>query len=361
MIFYGAQMSFAVTTQYSKYSMNYDNYEPYNTYQLNDFILDDSFQRWAQGEANPFWDQFSQVYPEKEHLIREAKMMLGALSVEETSLTDTEKANYLSAIYHKIDERENRNKRVIPFIGSTYFRYAASVSVLILLSVLLYYVFLIRPFQYYETAYGENVSVTLADGTEVILNAHSSLKVLRNLEQQAIREVWLEGEAFFKVNAMQVEEGRSSFIVHTPNLDVQVLGTHFNVKSREGNTRVMLEEGSVKVANLASQENMMMTPGEAVELDDKVGKIKKEIAKENKELAWQTNQFVFDNERLSVIANEIFQFYGIAVEFEDPAMGENIFTAEVSRDNLPLLITLLEEAFQMDIQQEGNTLFFQYK
>lgn len=330
--------------------------ENYKTYQLNDFILDESFQAWVQGYKDPFWDHFLDLYPEKKGVFDEARLMIGALSVPEQKLSDTEKEKYLAAIYLKVDQRADKTGVVKNNYFSAGWKYAASFAALMLFSGLLYYLLLIRPFDYYETAYQENQTFQLADGTEVLLNAHSNLKVQQNLQSKDVREVWLEGEAFFKVNKIKQDGEASTFIVHTPNLDVQVLGTHFNVKSRDGNTRVMLEEGSVKVANVNTQENLLMVPGEAVELNEKEGKIRKELAKESKELAWQNNYFNFENESLGEVAKEIYQYYGVEVEFEQAEMRDYIFTAEVSRENLPLLQTLIEEAFQLKIVKEGDVM-----
>ncbi|MDF9796608.1 transmembrane sensor [Catalinimonas alkaloidigena] len=334
--------------------MNKENYE---TYQLSDFILDESFQAWVQGKHDPFWDHFLDEYPEKNNVFKEARLMVEALSVSEQKLSVTEKENYLAAIYLKAEQRE-KSRDKSPYL-LPYWKYAASLTALILLSGLVYYFFLSTSFQYYETAYQETQRFQLADGTEVVLNANSTLKVLPDLQDKDVREVWLDGEAFFKVNQLMQEGDSSTFVVHTPNLDVQVLGTHFNVKSRDGNTRVMLEEGSVKVANVNTRENLLMSPGEAIELNEREGKIKKELAKESKELAWQHNYFIFENESLADVAAEIYQYYGIQVRFEEAEMRDYIFTAEVSRENLPLLQTLIEEAFDMRIKREGNAMIFQ--
>lgn len=351
-------MSFAVTTTYSKELMEKKQYENYRSYQLNDFVLDESFQRWVQGEHNPFWDHFAEEFPEKESIIKEACTISGVLSVPEKPLSAQEKERQLLAIYNKVEQRKPKNKQIL-FAGK--WRYAAAISAFVLLGGLLYYFFFVTPFQYYQTAYQQTKTFVLEDGTEVRLNANSSLKVYRDLQSQAIREVWLEGEAYFKVNKIKHEDEASTFVVHTMNLDVQVLGTHFNVRSRGGNTRVLLEEGSVKVANVNTEENLLMTPGEAVEFDPSEGKIIKEQAADAKELAWQENYFVFENEKLSAVAEEIQQYYGIRLSFEDPEMEKYIFTAEVSRDNLPLLQTLIEGAFALEIERKGNSMLLRKK
>ncbi|WPP51738.1 FecR family protein [Catalinimonas niigatensis] len=340
--------------------MEKEQYKNYQSYQLNDFLLDENFQRWVQGEKNSFWDHFAEVFPNKENTIKEAYRIVGALSIPEKPLSAKEKERQLAAIYDRLEQRNPKQKNKLIFFTGKW-RYAAAVSAVVMFTGLLYYLFLLRPFQYYETTYQQTETFSLDDGTEVSLNANSSLKVYRDLQDKSVREVWLEGEAYFKVTKLSLGKDTSTFVVHTPNLDVQVLGTQFNVRSRDGNTRVLLEEGSVKVENASTQENLLMIPGETVELNDSGGKIKKEVLIDKKELAWQKNFFVFDNEKLSIVAKEIQQYYGIQVTFEDPAMEDYIFTAEVSRTNLPLLQTLIEEAFTLEVKREGNTILLQRK
>lgn len=340
--------------------MKKDSYKNYQSYQLIDFVLDESFQRWIQGEKNPFWDQFAEILPEKKNILEEARIMVETLSTPEKPLATQEKERQLAAIYGKVAQRESKHHHQ-PTFWTTKWQYAATIAAFAVISGLLYYFFLFTPFQYYKTAYRQTKTFLLEDGTEVKLNANSSLKVYQDMHTKDIREVWLEGEAYFKVTKIRHEDDASTFVVHTPNLDVQVLGTHFNVRSRKGNTRVLLEEGSVKVANVNTHENLLMTPGEAVELNAYESKIRIEQAIYMKELAWQENFFVFENEKLSVVAEEVQQYYGIQMQFEDPAMAAYIFTATVPRDNLPLLETLIAEAFTLNIERDGNHMLLQKK
>src|SRR5688572_14328268 len=80
-----------------------------------------------------------------------------------------------------------------------------------------------------KTAYGQVTRQQLPDGSEVILNANSSISYSDGWEKGGEREVWVKGEAFFKVAKTAT---KSKFIVHTDQLDVVVTGTQFNVVSR---------------------------------------------------------------------------------------------------------------------------------
>lgn len=98
---------------------------------------------------------------------------------------------------------------------------------------------------------GARQAVTLPDGSVAELNAGSSLRWARGFRpwlvaEGATREVWLEGEAFFRVT-----RGARPFVVRTWNARVTVLGTRFAVRARDeraGGTAVTVEEGRVRLA-----------------------------------------------------------------------------------------------------------------
>ncbi|KAA1243579.1 FecR family protein [Aquimarina sp. RZ0] len=98
----------------------------------------------------------------------------------------------------------------------------------------------------YSTDFGEQTSLTLPDGSEVILNSKSSLK-FKKADWDTNRTVTLTGEAFFKV-----KKG-SDFLVNTSSGDVSVLGTQFNVNSSSDFFEVMCHEGKVKAIGTAGK------------------------------------------------------------------------------------------------------------
>jgi ferric-dicitrate binding protein FerR (iron transport regulator) len=115
----------------------------------------------------------------------------------------------------------------------------------------------------YATPYGTTQQVQLADGSQVVLNANSTLKVSRRLATNSLREVWITGEAFFSVAKTAT---KSRFVVHTSQADVEVLGTRFNVQDRRGKTVILLDEGKVKLIPTARPQlkPVLMDPQELV-------------------------------------------------------------------------------------------------
>lgn len=334
--------------------MHQELYEQYSHYKPEDFLLDSSFQRWVQGEPSAFWSNFVRLYPEKQTEIQEATELYKSLYRTEKPLHEAYKAEQLKAIYQKIEHR--RSVAVRPLHRLSYVRYAAA-AILLMLAGLTYFYFGTASYQEYQTSYQETRKLQLADGTEVILNANSHLRAFNEVEEGQPREVWLTGEAFFKVSKSAAADASSRFVVHVPNLDVQVLGTHFNVKSRAGNTQVLLEEGAVEVASVTRQEKLLMAPGEIIELNHEDRKIRKRLKTDDAELAWRDNVFHFQNAPLSEVAEQISNYYGMDVRFSDEKMKAYVFTARVPRDDLPLLRSLIEAAFGLQLRSDKNTIF----
>lgn len=103
----------------------------------------------------------------------------------------------------------------------------------------------------YETGYGENIEFVLEDGSRIHLNANSKLTWKKNWKNTGIRQVRLEGEAYFDVEHLNEDDDSSArmpFEVYTPDLTIRVLGTSFNAIQRRGKTEVLLDEGEVELA-----------------------------------------------------------------------------------------------------------------
>ena len=137
-----------------------------------------------------------------------------------------------------------------PFFKRRSFWVGAAASLALILSVA--YLFNLNTPTELSSKSGEMKQIELPDGSTAILNAGSSLMFDRDNWSNE-RLVTLEGEAFF-----HVKKG-NSFIVNTPNGNVKVLGTSFNVFSRGSDFSVSCKTGKVEVSNTANA--VLLTPG----------------------------------------------------------------------------------------------------
>ena len=170
-----------------------------------------------------------------------------------------------------------------------------------------------------STPAGTTTSITLGDGTQVLLSANSRLSYDKDFTDKK-REVTLVGEARFSV----AKDANRPFIVRTEQIQTQVLGTVFDVKAYpQTPTDVTLYEGKVEVS-LNGNSPRLMQPGEQASLNKK-GELKLTKAS-GTEGKWTEGEFAFDDKGLKSVMQEIGSWYNISVVFHSrPLLDERIY------------------------------------
>lgn len=236
---------------------------------------------------------------------------------------------------------------------------AAAVSTLLLIAfVLVYYA---NPAVLtVSTSYREQQTVSLPDGSVVIVNANSRLSYPEVWEEDKTREVWLEGEAYFKVSKQKAGDSSPvKFIVHANDLDIQVLGTAFNVLNRAEGVQVVLAEGKVHLQNDKTKLSLDMQPGEMVSYhsgnDAPVvhQKVNTQVL-----TSWKDAALVFQDETLGKIADRLEDTYGYRIIFEDEAIRQEKFTVSIPANEVELLFPMLTRAFSLEMRRTKNQIIF---
>lgn len=242
---------------------------------------------------------------------------------------------------------------------------AASVSLLLGLATWL----LREPIMYktYVTAYGQLERIQLPDGSQVFLNANSSLRVPRmifgyDLSGQQERIAFLTGEAKFSVT--HTRDNRRFVVKAGRQVDVEVLGTEFLVFNRERATRVMLMKGRVKLhcqrPNQPKQQ-LIMQPGEAVTVYD-AGKLAvNAVAQPDDYVAWTEHRFVFDDTPLREIGYLIKENYGLDVAIKGTKLAERKLTGTFEAANADELLNVLEELMDVNVVRQRNRVIISEK
>lgn len=229
--------------------------------------------------------------------------------------------------------------------------YAVAASLAGLLAIATYFLIQSVTTVTYRTAYGETQRVLLPDSSVVTLNGNSSV---RFASEWKAREVHLEGEAFFEVRKQPVGP-RQKFLVHTQQLDVEVLGTTFNVAQRRDHTQVVLRSGKVRL-NTPAGEELLMEPGELAELSETQNNLRKRSVDITPHLAWRDQELIFRQTRLAEIARELEDTYGLDVTFADQSLAEKKLTGTFAADRLEVLLKAMEEVHQLSVTRQGNEI-----
>ncbi|MDO1451195.1 FecR domain-containing protein [Rhodocytophaga aerolata] len=216
-------------------------------------------------------------------------------------------------------------------------------------------------YQTYTTQFGETKTIILADQSQVVLNAHSTLKVPRDMFAAGAREVWLTGEGFFNIAKHPIHQ---KFLVHTDKLDIEVLGTKFNVSDRRGSARIVLEEGKVKVTPVAvdapeREEALVMHPGESIEVTSARRAPVKKYVKPELYTAWRENKLIFEQTPLFEVLQTIEDYYGIQFVVEDSSLSKEQFTGVLPNNDLGVILKSLSRTYGFTIYREEQTVRLQ--
>lgn len=203
------------------------------------------------------------------------------------------------------------------------------------------------------TPRGMDFKVILPDGSEVWLNAESSIEFPSSF-QSGVRQVNLEGEAYFKVTRNE----HAPFIVHSNQMNIRVLGTEFNLKSYASEpTHVTLVEGKVEVMRPGSnQTDARLKPGEEAWFDDK-GKLRVEQGDTYAVTQWVKGFFYFHDQPLVNVLRELGRWYNLGVIFRNTeAMNYNIHFSALRNDSVEVAVESLNSLRHIHIQIEGDDM-----
>ncbi|MHC1780648.1 MAG: FecR family protein [Bacteroidales bacterium] len=162
--------------------------------------------------------------------------------------------------------------------------------------------------------------LNLEDGTKVWLNSETKLKFPLVFGEKE-RTVYIEGEAYFQV----AHNPAKPFIVHIDeNTKVKVLGTEFNVRTYESTiSQSTLISGSIEFIH--NGYITKVSPGESCSLDKTNGTVSVVNADIMQVIAWKNGEFVFRNETLENIINELSRWYKVDVSFENDQVKNERF------------------------------------
>lgn len=197
----------------------------------------------------------------------------------------------------------------------------------------------------------------LPDGTTGWLNSNSSIKYYENFT--ADRQVTLNGEAFFEV----AKDKKRPFTVTTPDINVKVLGTKFNIASygNEKIVEVVLEEGKLEFNDRELKKSYVMRPNDLVIFDKMLKEISTQVVQTQKYLSWTEGKLVFRNDPLDVIARRLERWYNIDVEVNVKS-AENIrWHATFVDENVEEVLKLMKRSLNVNysvvdgnLQQDGT-------
>ncbi|GAB2792866.1 FecR domain-containing protein [Rhabdobacter roseus] len=196
------------------------------------------------------------------------------------------------------------------------------------------------------TTHDNTFEKVLPDGTKVFLNYHSTLTYSDGLPGDT-RAVSLRGEAFFDVQP----DATHPFVIDANGTEVRVLGTSFNVKAYDEAVRVDVKTGRVEVAKASRKAVLAPGEGVAVEADT----VLRPLLADPNIGAYRTQVFDFQATPLADIVASLRDGYHADVRLGNAQLAHCRFTWRFERESLDVVLSVIAEALDLRVQQEGTT------
>ncbi len=294
-----------------------------NYNRVEDLINDDSFVGWViDPSSNCKWNDWQLLDANNKILATKAKEIISGFTVKEEIVDSKDIDLYLKELKanlkaSSIETLDDNNISLYNSNVKSYYGWAASIVILIVAGALLYLNYFNEGDAsaiYQEVMVekvvprGQKLTVTLDDGSTVILNSESKIRYSKDFANK--REVFLEGEAFFEVT----KNPDKPFNIQSGDVTTTVLGTSFNIKAypNEDVVQVVVASGNVKVNYLSKVDNeKYLGSDEMVHIEKKSGEIKKEKVNLKEYISWKSNVIYFKDADFKEISSVLEKWYNV--------------------------------------------------
>ncbi len=344
---------------------------------LSELLVDDSFVRYVKGTASDVegrkWEKWMREDEKHKQLVESARKLLSD-GVSQPPKPDIvpelgrlKKRIEIDRYYSWLDQRTHSRKR------RSWSPYAMAASVLLIIGLMVWSQFIQNDgttteptasitYRTLTTDYGDRKSVHFSDGSTVILNAHSQIRLPEQTSGKDTMHAWLQGEAHFSIQRHKASSPRT-FIVHTEDGEVSVLGTKFVVNTHDDHTQVVLSEGQVRVQVKDSLEHPgrshEMKPGELALFSSREDSIKIKVVNPEVYTSWIDSHLILDETPVSVLIRRIELTHGLNIVVKDQNIMREKLTGKLKNYDLDMLLKGMENALGVRITRDKQMLFIE--
>lgn len=389
--------------------------EKYKNYTTEDFLADDYFIQWLDHpdeEQQTFWADFIAKYPEQKNNVEQAKFIVGMFQHEQEKLSLDETYDIWNGVIKNAKRpRVGKMVRVL--------RYAAILLLIFASGALTFYLYENSRETHYQLAeikeqgaseakiilsdgseislekneseityasngdqlivnndtilqnqssgreamnkviipYGKKSMIVLSDGTKVWLNAGSQL-VYPSVFMRKDRKVMLVGEAYFNV----AKNKEKPFIVHTSEMDVQVLGTKFDVSAypEDDFVETILEEGSVGLdikgkGMMEHDKQILLSPNQKLSLNKENLETTVRIVDVSMYTSWKEGILKSQSEDLIRLLKKIERYYNIQISLRDPLVAGYKISGKLDLEKSPEeVLNIIKLTVPIDWTKKSN-------
>ena len=207
-----------------------------------------------------------------------------------------------------------------------------------------------------KVPYGKRFDIILSDNTKVYLNSGSILRYPVKFLDNQIREVFLEGEAFFEVS----EDKKNIFRVNSNRINVEVYGTKFNFKNYPEDyvSDVVLVNGSVGISNSENKSITKLSPGFKGSVDKENFKVNKVKINTKIYTSWIDGQVIFRGESFNQIIKKLERLYNVTIINNNEEISEELFNASIDTENEKIedVLNYFNKIYNIEYQLFNNKI-----
>lgn len=198
----------------------------------------------------------------------------------------------------------------------------------------------------------EKRRVSLPDGSTVWLNTKSRLIYSSDFNNE--RNIQLDGEAFFDVTP----DTEKPFVITTPQSQIRVLGTSFNVSAYSHNTLEEVYVATGKVCVASGDHQVELTPGELSTMNKITRVLSSADASNENKMAWRTGKLVFLKTNLIEVAQTLEHYFQISINIKNPVIEKCRFTSSFTNPTLEEVIEAISLSMNINVVHQNKEYVF---
>jgi len=335
----------------------------FRLYDIEDFVMDEDFIRWVHDKSNAdnlFWDTWLIQNPSKHLILAEARQIVESIKLEQKVIEPREVKAEIDKVLRMIRDQDRWNRPVIrlSFLLRKKWRAAAVLFLLVATGILLLpfrnekklekftYAGIASSPSFIEKANGSDkmISMVLPDGSSVELAAGSRISYPNNFGSANSRDIYLSGEAFFKI----ARKSGQPFRVFSNEIVTKVLGTSFSVRCFEKDTTisVTVRTGKVSVCSQMSPDDkeavistnpagIIVTPNQKLVYQRFVQKFQKILVESPSFIVPDTldQRMSYEDRPVREVFDQLGKYYGINIVYDNELLSKCTVTADLTNES----------------------------
>jgi transmembrane sensor len=321
----------------------------------NGHISDDLLVKYLVGEATPDETADVQAWLAADeanvvHFNQLKKIWDESLQLANTSTVDEDAA--YNRLQNRIKNMPEGGEAKVVEIQSKRTNWLAIAAAIVVLCTVGYFAFnyFTGPAAIVTVASNNSVRIdTLPDGSVITMNTMSQLAYPEKFKGDT-RAVSLQGEAFFNVTPDKTKP----FIITVNDVTIRVVGTSFNIKSRNGKTEVIVATGIVNVAK--DEKSINLRPGEKTEIDNRKAELQKQSVKGRLYSYYVNKELVCDQTPLSELVPALNAIYGVNIVIGNKAIEKMPITTVFKDQSLEQVLMVVKETFKISVERSNGRI-----